>query len=41
MFGFIMAVVACNIWCLDAEDVASSQGDSVLDLEIGSPAERS
>lgn len=35
MFGFIMAAVACNVWCLDSGgDDLSSRGDSVLDLEV-------
>lgn len=35
MFCLIMAVVACNIWCLEGDEV-SSHGDSILDIELAS-----
>lgn len=33
-----MAAVACNIWCLDTDDVGS-RADSMLDLETVPPTE--
>nr|WEG68842.1 membrane protein UL124 [Mastomys natalensis cytomegalovirus 1]WEG68978.1 membrane protein UL124 [Mastomys natalensis cytomegalovirus 1]WEG71206.1 membrane protein UL124 [Mastomys natalensis cytomegalovirus 1] len=38
MFGFIMAAVACNVWCMGGDDL-SSHGDSIMDIEMASTAD--
>ncbi|AFX83434.2 e124a, partial [Murid betaherpesvirus 8] len=38
MFGFIMVAVACNIWCMNGDDL-SSHGDSILDIELASSSD--